>query len=463
MHFWTGWEDAAPSLRSRSFVLWVGVCLAGCSDASSRGQAVSGGATGFGGSSNVDASMGGMAGDSGATGGTAGGSTALAATPPMGWNSWNKFQNQPDETLIKAIADAMVSSGMKAAGYQYVNIDDGWSQKQRDPSGTLVPDSERFPSGIKALADYVHSKGLKLGIYGDRGTETCTGYPGSYDHETQDAQTFADWGIDYLKYDNCAIPSERSNEQAMQEDYGKMASALKATGRPIVFSICAWRFRDWMPSVAHLWRTGPDINDHWLSDRHSLISVIDKNGGDTSGYGVFSDASNPEGAFYDPPGVAAYAGPGHWNDPDALEVGNGGMTAIEYRSHFSLWAIMAAPLITGNDLRNMDQATLDILLNDEVIAVDQDPLGRQGKPISESTQQEVWSKPLSGDRTYAVILFNRATDAVDISVTWSQLGLLSSTALVRDLWDKKDLGSVATRYQANVPGHGVVMLKVVGQ
>jgi alpha-galactosidase len=242
-----------------------------------------------------------------------------------------------------------------------------------------------------------------------------------------------------------------------------MANALKATLRPIVYSICAWRFRDWMPSVAHLWRSGPDINDHWISDRHSVLSVINKNGGDTSRYSVFLDSSNPEGAYYGPPGVAQYAGPGHWNDPDALEVGNGGMTATEYRSQFSLWALMAAPLIAGNDVRNMDQTAKDILLNQEVIAVDQDPLGAQGKPISENVQQEVWSKPLSGAETYAVILFNRDADAADITVTWSQLGLSSSNALVRDLWDKKDLGSVATQYQANVPGHGVVMLKVVGQ
>jgi alpha-galactosidase len=249
----------------------------------------------------------------------------------------------------------------------------------------------------------------------------------------------------------------------MHEDYATMAAALAATGRPIVVSICAWRFRDWMPGLAQLWRSGPDINDRWLSDRHSIVSIINKNGGDTSRYGTFSDETNPEGAFYEPPGVAGYAGPGHWNDPDMLEVGNGGMTTTEYRSHFSLWAIMAAPLIAGNDLTAMDEDTLAILLNREVIAVDQDPRGIQGRPISADTRHELWVKPLLGDRTFAVVLFNRDDAAADMTVTWSELGLGSSRARVRDLWQQRDLGSVALQYSATVPGHGVVMLNVAGE
>ena len=405
----------------------------------SGGTAV-GGATSTGGART--------AGGSTATGGTNSAGT-LAATPPMGWNSWNKFGGGITDPLVRAIADAMVASGMQAAGYQYINIDDMWQASNRDSSGNIVPNSSKFPNGMKAVADYVHSKGLKLGLYSDRGTATCAGLPGSYGHETQDARTYAAWGIDYLKYDNCnAAPGSN-----IQTDYTNMANALKATGRPIVFSICAWWFYPWETTIGQLWRTTTDITDTWDTDSHSVISLLDKNGGWTSRY---SDAS------YGSPGLAQYAGPGHWNDPDMLEVGNGGMTDTEYRSHFSLWAIMAAPLIAGNDLRSMTQATKEILTNADVIAVDQDPLGIQGRPISSSTTLEVWSKRLSGNQSYAVILFNRTAAAASITVTWSSLGITSSSATVRDLWSHMDLGSIATQYTATVPSHGVAMLKVVG-
>jgi alpha-galactosidase len=378
----------------------------------------------------------------------AGGTTAtgvLAATPPMGWNSWNKFAGNITDTLVRGIADAMVSTGMQAAGYQFINIDDMWQAANRDSSGNIVPDGTKFPNGMKALADYVHSKGLKLGVYSDRGTKTCSGRPGSYSYEAKDAQTYASWGVDYLKYDNCS-PAAGSN---IQTDYTNMANALKATGRPIVFSVCAWWFYNWETSIGQLWRTGTDIKDNWTS----FISLLNNNGGWSSRY---------SGASYGSPGLAQYAGPGHWNDPDMLEVGNGGMTDTEYQSHFSLWAIMAAPLIAGNDLSKMSAATKDTLTNADVIAVDQDPLGVQGKPISTSTTLEVWSKKLSGTQTYAVVLFNRTAASADIAVTWSSLGMTSTSATVRDLWSHTDLGSTATQYTATVPSHGVVMLKVVG-
>lgn len=386
---------------------------------------------------------------------TAGGTTAasggttstgvLAATPPMGWNSWNKFGGGITDTLVRGIADALVSTGMQAAGYQYINIDDMWQASSRDSSGNIAPDSTKFPNGMKALADYVHSKGLKLGLYSDRGTKTCAGKPGSYSYETKDAQTYASWGVDYLKYDNCS-PATGSN---MQTDYTTMSNALKAAGRPIVFSLCAWWFYTWETPIGQLWRTTTDIKDTWAS----FTANLDANGGWSPRY---SDAN------YGSPGIAQYASPGHWNDPDMLEVGNGGMTDTEYQSHFSLWAIMAAPLIAGNDVRSMTDATKNILTNADVIAVDQDPLGVQGKPISTSTTLEVWSKKLSGDQTYAVVLFNRTTASAAITVTWSSLGMTSTSATVRDLWSQTDLGSTATQYTATVPSHGAVMLKVVG-
>jgi alpha-galactosidase len=384
----------------------------------------------------------------------------LAATPPMGWNSWNRFAGSVSETLVKQTADAMVSSGMKDAGYVYVNVDDTW-QASRDAAGNIQADATRFPGGMKDLADYVHALGLKFGLYSDRGTATCAGRPGSYGYEDQDAAAYAEWGVDYVKYDNCNPAEGRDNDLAMREDHTRMGEALRATGRPIVFSICAWWFYGWEPPVGQLWRTTTDITDTWDVDNHSVISLINKNGGDTARYGTFSEA-NPRSAAYPAPGLAQYAGPGHWNDPDMLEVGNGGMTDAEYRSHFSMWAIMAAPLIAGNDIANMTQATKDILLNAEIIAVDQDPLGIQGRPISESTTLEVWSKRLAGERSHAVVLFNRTEAPADITVTWQSLGLTGTTAAVRDLWAHADLGNIEAQYTANVPSHGVVVLRVVG-
>jgi alpha-galactosidase len=399
--------------------------------------------------------------------GGAGGAPTMALTPPMGWNSWNKFQSGVNDGLMRQIADAMVTSGMAAAGYEYVVLDDTWSGS-RDANGRIVPDLVRFPD-MKGLADYVHAKGLKFGIHSDRGTLTCSNHPASFGYETNDAQTFAEWGVDYVKYDNCN-PSPMS--KGIEQDFRAMGDALRATGRPMIYSICAWWFYGWEPSMGQLWRTTTDIEDNWTS----VTALLDRNGGDTTRYGsctacptasagmcVVCNPAVPEAA-YAAPGLAAHAGPGHWNDPDMLEVGNGGMTDTEYRSHFSLWAMMAAPLIAGNDLRSMTPATLEILTNAEVIAVDQDPLGVQGRPINASTTLEVWSKRLSGAAAYAVVLFNRGQTAADIAVTWNSLGITSNAAAVRDLWAHQDLGRMPMQYTAmNVPGHGVVMLKVVGE
>ncbi len=364
-------------------------------------------------------------------------SNGLALTPPMGWNSWNHFGCDISEQTIRAAADAMVSSGMKDAGYQYVVIDDCW-HGPRDAEGNITADPKRFPSGIKALADYVHAKGLKFGIYSDAGTQTCAGRPGSRGYEYQDARTYAAWGVDYLKYDWC-----HTGTQDGQSSYTLMSDALRATGRPIVFSLCDWGSnKDWLwaKNVGNLWRTTGDIYDGWESrDGHynGMTNIVDMQAE-----------------------LAAYAGPGHWNDPDMLEVGNGGMSNEEYKTQFSLWAEMAAPLIAGNDLTKMDAQTLAILTNREVIAVDQDALGVQGRRVFKDGDREVWVKPLAGGGR-AVVLFNRGKEASEIAVDWDMLGYPKGTPMhVRDLWQHKDLPRAHERVAAEVPPHGVVMLRL---
>jgi len=362
----------------------------------------------------------------------------LAQTPPMGWNSWNKFACNVSEDLIKGAADAMVETGMKDAGYEYVVIDDCW-QVSRDAQGNIVSDAKRFPSGMKALADYVHSKGLKFGIYSDAGTATCQKRPGSKGFEEKDAQQYAAWGVDYLKYDWCSTEG-----QDAREAYTKMSRALRATGRPIVFSICEWGSSQpwlWAPGVGHLWRTTGDIQDCWDCSQPwggmGLIHIIDL-----------------QTELY------PYAGPGHWNDPDMLEVGNGKMTTAEYRAHFSFWSLLAAPLMAGNDLRNMTPETKEILTNKEVIAVDQDPLGVQGRKVTDGGATEVWMKPLSG-AARAVILFNRGSVPAPITVSWEQIGLAPGVeAQVRDLWARKDLGKLKGSFMTRVAPHDVVMIRV---
>ena len=362
----------------------------------------------------------------------------LAKTPPMGWNSWNKFGCNVSEELIKQIADAMVSNGMKDAGYQYIVIDDCW-QVDRDSQGNIIPDGKRFPSGIRALADYVHAKGLKFGIYSDAGTLTCEKRPGSRGYEFQDARQYAAWGVDYLKYDWCSTSTQ--NQQA---SYSIMRDALVKSGRPIVFSLCEWGSSKpwlWAREVGNLWRTTSDIQDCWDCKR------------DWGGMGFVHilDLQN---------GLESYAGPGHWNDPDMLEVGNGGMTTTEYRSHFSLWCILAAPLIAGNDIRSMSPEIAEILTNKELIAVDQDQLGMQGRRVKRDAELEVWARQLA-DGSRAVALLNRGTAEKNISVTWSEIGypnyLLAS---VRDLWARKDLGKRTGSFSATVESHGVVVVKI---
>ena len=362
----------------------------------------------------------------------------LAKTPPMGWNSWNKFGCNVSEKLIREMADAVVSTGMRDAGYQYVVIDDCW-QVERDAQGNIVPDPQRFPSGMKALADYVHSKGLKFGLYSDAGTLTCQKRPGGRGYEFQDARQYAAWGVDYLKYDWCSTGTQ--NQQA---SYSIMRDALLKAGRPIVFSICEWGTSKpwlWARDVGNLWRTTGDIQDCWDCKR------------DWGGMGFIHILDLQDG-------LEAYAGPGHWNDPDMLEVGNGGMTATEYRAHFSLWCVLAAPLMAGNDLRQMTPEIAEILTNREVIAVDQDPLGLQGRRVRREGDSDVWAKQLA-DGGRAVALLNRGASPAQLSVSWNDIGYPAHLpASVRDLWARKDLGKRTGGFSATVPGHGVVLIKV---
>jgi len=354
---------------------------------------------------------------------------SVARTPPMGWNSWNHFGCDVSAQLIRETADAMAANGLRDAGYQYVVIDDCW-QVARDARGRLVADSVRFPGGMKPLADYVHARGLKFGIYTDAGRRTCQGRPGTYGSEDLDARTFAEWGVDYVKEDWCYAEGLDAPTQ-----YAKFRDALAKAGRPIVFSICEWGSAapwEWGPATGNLWRTTGDIEDTW----NSMLALLDISGQHASA-----------------------ARPGAWNDPDMLEVGNGGMTDDEYRAHFSLWAIMAAPLMAGNDVRALSPATRDILVNREVIAVDQDSLGVQGTLVSERTPElQVWMKPLK-DGGRAVVLLNRSALQTVISASWWRLRM-SGPARVRDLWAHADLGAFTGRFSATVPAHGVVMVRV---
>jgi alpha-galactosidase len=362
----------------------------------------------------------------------------LALTPPMGFNNWNSTHCRAefDEAMVKGIADIFVDKGLKDAGYEYVNLDDCWALPARDADGKLVPDPARFPGGIKAVADYVHAKGLKLGIYTSAGTKTCNdaGFPGALGHEYSDAQQFADWGVDYLKYDNC-------NNQGVdaRQRYTTMRDALKAasqaTGRPIVYSICEWGENkpwEWAGDVGQLWRTTGDISDNW----GSMLSIMKQN--------------LP---------LARYAGPGRWNDPDMLEVGNGGMTDTEYRTHFSMWSIMAAPLLIGSDLRSASEETFTVIGNKEVIAVDQDPLGKQGEVLSSEGGRWVVAKEMK-DGSRAVALFNESGSPQRIATSAQAVGLPDADAYtLRDLWQHKSYNTAGT-ISATVPAHGTVLVRV---
>ena len=358
----------------------------------------------------------------------------LAATPPMGWNSWNAFGCDIHEQLIRETVDALVASGMAAAGYEYINLDDCWMAYERNSDGHLQPDPLRFPSGIAGIADYIHARGLKLGIYSSAGTLTCAGRPGSLGYETRDAARFAEWGVDYLKYDNCG---DHLGRTAIQR-YTAMRDALLATGRPIMFSICNWgleHVHTWGAKVGHLWRTTHDILGNW--DR--VMWILDQQ-----------------------VGLASYSGPGGWNDPDMLEVGNPGLASIESRAHFSLWAILNAPLIAGNDVRTMSAETQAILTDPDIIAVNQDWGGIQGHRIRDDGEQEIWYKPMSDDSA-AVVLLNRSSSIAPIAITSSEIHLAPSPEyVVTDLWTNK-IVVVRDRFEAIVPAHGAVMIRVSPQ
>ena len=365
----------------------------------------------------------------------------LAKTPPMGWNSWNKFACNVSEKLIMQMADQMVSSGMQDAGYQYIVIDDCW-QVDRDENGEIVVDKDRFPSGIKALADYIHSKGLKFGIYSCAGSKTCAGRPGGRGHEFQDARTYARWGVDYLKYDWC-----NTTTQDAKASYATMRDGLFAAKRPIVFSLCEWGTAkpwEWAKEVGHLWRTTGDIVDRW----DSMIDILDKE-----------------------KGLAKYAGPGYWNDPDMLEVGNGGMTTEEYKTHFSLWCMLAAPLMAGNDLGNMSPETAGILKNGEVIALDQDALGKQGFCFRDNGDYEIWIKKLANNEK-AICLLNRGDEEKNVQVDystllkanddyWSSEPYKLENYKLRDLWEHKDVSLATSTVFVKLPPHSVKVYRFI--
>jgi len=368
----------------------------------------------------------------------------LAQTPPMGWNSWNHFRTAVDDPTIRAQAAAMASSGMQNVGYTYINIDDSW-QGTRDSNGNIQANS-RFPD-MAALTAYVHSLGLKIGIYSSPGPTSCAGYIGSYGHEAQDAQTFATWGFDYLKYDWCSAGQvyKPVTVQKMIGAYSLMYKVLQATGRPFVYSIDEYGMQSvwqWGASTgANLWRTSQDVKD----DFYEMAEI---------GFGQM--------------GLQSYAGPGAWNDPDMLQVGNGGMTNVEYQTQMSLWCILSAPLIAGNDLTAMTPAVLALLADPEVIAVDQDSLGVQGKRVWEQGPLEIWIKKLSTTGPHpecssspclAVGVFNRGLGAESIPLNFQSIGI-SGEITARDLWAHKNLGLIKNGHTINVTGHGAAMLKL---
>ena len=372
----------------------------------------------------------------------------LALTPPMGWNSWNTFASNISEKVVRETAETMVANGMRDAGYTYIVIDDTWSMKKRDANGNLVADPVKFPSGMKALADFLHEKGFKLGIYSDAGMTTCGGFPGSWGHEFQDARTWASWGIDYLKYDWC----DHGTADA-RDAYKRMSDALRAAGRPTILSLCEWGQNkpwEWAESVGHLWRTTGDIYDSY-----------DGRKGWESGWKLILNQQYDLVSGNGPDGLGKYAGPGHWNDPDMLEVGNEGLSFAESRAHFSFWCMLAAPLMAGNDVRHMTPEIRDLLTNKDVIAINQDVAGKQGfRALAEpATNTEIWVKELSNNE-WAVCMLNTGTTASDLTVHWNRLWTIHGKYKVRDVWAKKDLGDNSQPYTAHVASHDVVLFRL---
>jgi len=375
----------------------------------------------------------------------------LAMTPPMGWNSWNTFQTNINEKLIKDIADIIISSGMKEAGYTYIVLDDGWMAKERDANGNLVADPQKFPSGMKALADYIHSKGLKFGLYNCAGTRTCANYPGTRGYEYQDARLYASFDIDYLKFDWCNADGINAKEA-----YTTMSKALKTAGRPIIFSLCEWGGNKpwlWAKDVGQLWRTTGDISSLWEGV---------KNNGSWSQLSVTKIIESQDT-------LRKYAGPGHWNDPDMLEVGKG-MKVNEDRAHFAMWCMLAAPLMAGNDLRKMSPVTKDILTNKEVVAIDQDERGIQAYKYAVTDSLETWIKPLKNDEV-AICFLNRSSMPKKISINWkdhpvkddlskTNIDFSKSAYKIRDVWANKEAGNTKTNFETSIPGHDVVMIRL---
>jgi alpha-galactosidase len=380
----------------------------------------------------------------------------LAATPPMGWNSWNMFGWNIHETAIRETADALMSSGLKECGYNYFVIDDCWSRKEgRDDNGDLVPDPEKFPNGIRAIADYVHGLGFKIGIYSDAADRTCGGHPGSYGFEDQDAQLWAAWGIDFLKYDYCNAPTDQATAS---ERYSRMGEALRKTGRNFLFSLCEWGGRSphlWGRSVGgHMWRVSGDVFDSWINIWMSTWNT----------YGIGVDVSLDIAA-----GLYEFGGPGGWNDLDMLVVGlkgkgqvsGGGMSFIEYQTHMSLWCMACSPLMIGCDVRKLDQETATLLMNREVLAINQDPLGLPARRVKQFGACEVWKKPLA-DGSLAVALINRGSSGSDVTLKAGDVGLLDTPKLVRNVWAQVDSADFRAELTQRVQPHETLLLKIKG-
>lgn len=374
--------------------------------------------------------------------------TELAQTPPMGWNTWNTFASNINEALIRETADVMVANGMRDAGYTYIVLDDTWSAMERDAQGNLVAHPEKFPSGMKALGDYLHERGFKFGIYNCAGTKTCAGYPGGWGHEFQDARTYASWGVDYLKYDWCF-----SGTANAPDAYRRMSAAIRAAGRPVVLSICEWggsKPWEWAGDVGHLWRTTGDITDcydcqqrwerGWKVILDLQVSLVQPHTGQNDG-------------------IEKYAGPGRWNDPDMLEVGNAGLTFEESRAHFSMWCMIAAPLMAGNDVRHMSPEITALLSNREAIAIDQDRLGKQGWRYHASSTKEIWVRELAGG-DWAVCMLNVGAQPAELTIDWDHMWFLPKEARIRDIWAGKDLGAKGHELTRKIASHDVVLLRL---